>query len=372
MGNVTSVNLRKIAMEAGVSHMTVSRVLRGAGRVAEETRERVMRVAGELGYRPNPLVQAYAAQVRRGRAAASACNLAWLPSDPEGRSEPLPWAKPYLEGAQARAEELGFPLDTTLNAHGVTDARLERIFESRGIRGIVLPQMQYHDRHPFQGERTAEVGIGENPDARPMHAVTADFFKNVTTCVDALLGAGYRRIGFCEHDHSVVVSQAMHWGSYLWNQHRLEARLRVISGLPLRPETVAASRRKFLDWVEAEKPDAVIVTFYQAGAWLREAGIRAPQDIGLAHLALTPDVEGWSGIDQNPAEIGAAAVEMLVGNILHNEYGVPERPRILRLPGSWVQGKTTRPMPKRAPALPQSHTHSHEWFGKWFWKNGRG
>jgi len=144
----------------------------------------------------------------------------------------------------------------------------------------------------------------------------------------------------------------------------------VVSGWPLRPDTLAASRRNFLDWVEAEKPDAVIVTFYQAGEWLRGAGIRVPQDIGLAHLGLTPDVEGWSGIDQDPAEIGAAAVEMLVGNILHNEYGVPGRPRILRLPGSWVQGKTTRPVPKRVPALPQSHTHSHEWFEKWFWKLG--
>ncbi|HZP81580.1 MAG TPA: LacI family DNA-binding transcriptional regulator, partial [Chthonomonadaceae bacterium] len=42
-----------VAREAGVSHMTVSRVFSGQNAVAERTRERILEVARQLGYRPN-------------------------------------------------------------------------------------------------------------------------------------------------------------------------------------------------------------------------------------------------------------------------------------------------------------------------------
>ena len=51
------ISQKRIAEEAGVSIMTVSRVLRGKEDVAEATRERVLEVAGKYGYRPNLLVR---------------------------------------------------------------------------------------------------------------------------------------------------------------------------------------------------------------------------------------------------------------------------------------------------------------------------
>lgn len=45
--------LADVAKRAGVSSQTVSRVVRGTGVVAEETRHRVMAIVAELGYQPN-------------------------------------------------------------------------------------------------------------------------------------------------------------------------------------------------------------------------------------------------------------------------------------------------------------------------------
>jgi LacI family transcriptional regulator len=42
-----------VARAAGVSHQTVTRVLRGFEGIRPETRERVQAALGELGYRPN-------------------------------------------------------------------------------------------------------------------------------------------------------------------------------------------------------------------------------------------------------------------------------------------------------------------------------
>lgn len=47
------VTIAQVAEEAGVSAMTVSNVVNGRPGASEETRRRVMEVAGRLGYRPN-------------------------------------------------------------------------------------------------------------------------------------------------------------------------------------------------------------------------------------------------------------------------------------------------------------------------------
>jgi len=51
-------NIRDVAREAGVSYQTVSRVLNDSPSIRPSTREQVLRVIDELGYRPNPAARA--------------------------------------------------------------------------------------------------------------------------------------------------------------------------------------------------------------------------------------------------------------------------------------------------------------------------
>jgi DNA-binding LacI/PurR family transcriptional regulator len=59
--NNKSITIRDVALQAGVSESTVSRVLSGVDTpipISEETRERVQKTARELSYRPNPFARA--------------------------------------------------------------------------------------------------------------------------------------------------------------------------------------------------------------------------------------------------------------------------------------------------------------------------
>ena len=58
-------NIRDVAVRAGVSPMTVSRVLNGSPRVLPETRDRVLVAVSELNYRPNGVARALATQRTR-------------------------------------------------------------------------------------------------------------------------------------------------------------------------------------------------------------------------------------------------------------------------------------------------------------------
>jgi LacI family transcriptional regulator len=56
-GKTGSPTIRDVARLAAVSIGTASKALNANGRLRQETRERVQRIAGEIGYRPNDLAQ---------------------------------------------------------------------------------------------------------------------------------------------------------------------------------------------------------------------------------------------------------------------------------------------------------------------------
>ena len=62
-------SIRQVAARAGVSHMTVSRVLNDAPNIRPDTRNRVLAAIAELNYRPSNAARALA--TRGDRPAAS-------------------------------------------------------------------------------------------------------------------------------------------------------------------------------------------------------------------------------------------------------------------------------------------------------------
>jgi hypothetical protein len=65
--------------------------------------------------------------------------------------------------------------------------------------------------------------------------------------------------------------------------------------------------------------------------WL--AGL--PGDILTASYALDGGGDGLPGMDHNNAAIGAAAVDWVTRLVERNEFGLPEEPSRLLLPGRW-------------------------------------
>lgn len=382
MGKVSSVNVREIALKAGVSHITVSRALRDAPNVAPATKAKIREIAEKLGYRPNPLVSAYTAQMRRSRGEAGGCTLAWLSGEPFQRQRL--WLRPFQVGVARRAAELGFTLDASICTRDLSKERLGRLIEARGIRGVIVPNLHYFSAEVPEIPGVVTVSLGNSFSGRPMHTVTSDSFVNVGTLFSHLMALGYARIGFCEHVFGTTLTQGGAWGAYLLHQQRLMPahRIPVLTGLDVGNHEEAC-RKKFEAWVRDTEPDCILTGFLHPRKWLAGMGVQVPEHMGLAHYRLADDTPGWSGIDPYAEAMGAATVDLLSAHIQRNEYGTPELAKHMRFTGNWVAGETTRSM--RAAATdgdgsadgdveggedlqidPRSHTHSMEWFQRAF------
>src|ERR1043166_871971 len=130
--------LKSVAERAGVTAATVSMALRNHPALRPETRERVQRIAREMGYRPNPMVATLMTQVRRRKRIEQRTTLAWITSWPtrNGWRESSPLFADYFAGASDRAHELGYQLEEIwAKEKGMTGRRLTGILQARNIRG---------------------------------------------------------------------------------------------------------------------------------------------------------------------------------------------------------------------------------------------
>jgi DNA-binding LacI/PurR family transcriptional regulator len=157
--------------------------------------------------------------------------------------------------------------------------------------------------------------------------------------VENIWQKGYRRIG-------LVISERAHTrfsAGYYYRQKEWPLEQQ-IPALKL-PEAGGGREVAYLRaWLAQYRPDALLTDLRTLPTWLQQCGYRVPKDLGLAALSVL-DSGIDAGIDQNSAEIGRSAVQLLISLINHNECGIPKICRELLVEGSWVDGKT---LPTRA------------------------
>jgi len=340
MNDLPASTLAVVAREAKVSRMTVSRVLRNAAYVSPATRERVLDSIRKLGYRPNPMVSALMTYVRGGFAKTDAGVLAYLTS---GAQEHV-WRKhaiylAFYEGALERAENLGYKLEVFwLRQSGVSMARLSKILYARGISGVIVaPLSSSHGHVNLDWNRFSAVAIGYSLLKPSLSRVSNDQYDSILIALRELRRLGYTRIGLAmPHRNDRRVNY--HWtaGYLSFHQRQQNAKYPQLF-LPDDWEKEAA-----LKWVRRQHLDAVVSMDPEFLEWLESAEYQLPRDIGYVNLDWSKQFRPCAGIDQRPREVGAGAVDVVVGQLNRNKLGIPSIQRNMLVPGQWVPGPTIR------------------------------
>jgi DNA-binding LacI/PurR family transcriptional regulator len=306
-GQFSAATMRRVAREAGVSTMTVSRALRNHPYVATDTARRVLEAVVRLGYRPNPLVAALMVQLRQTRPVADVGTLAYVTAF----SPPSAWrASPSLmrlhAGAAARAAELGFHMEEFAwhNAHA--GRHPADILAARGIVGLLLaPVPLPPPTLDLRWEGFCAVAIAHSLPAPDVHRVSNHQFDTLQQAFRNLRMRGYRRIGL-----------ALPWSNdervgHLWSGANAASQISIPSGervAPFLPQRWTEAG--FAAWLQRSRPEAVISPLSVVRERMVALGVRVPTHVAFASLDLN-DPSAEAGMDQNQDLVGRAAVDVL-------------------------------------------------------------
>jgi LacI family transcriptional regulator len=330
--------VRSIARTLGLSHTTVSDALRGKGRVDPATVARVQKAAKEAGYRRNPLAAAVMSELRRSRGSTFRGVLAAVDHAEPDRAPHGVFHRELVLGGRERAVDLGFKLEEFVVGADLSLQRLDSILQSRAIHGVlVLPSWYSPDWSGLDWSRYAAVYTDYVIERPPLHCVCCNHYRSMIAVLARLRERGYRRPGlFLER------------GRDERTQRRFSAAFRSFqegeAGIDVIPPLIAEERRQaeFTTWFRRHQPDVVLSHFTDAIDWMEAAGARVPATHGFVSLNVLYKTRPCAGLDQQPRELGARAVELLIAQIQRNELGVPEWPTTTTIMARWVEGPTVR------------------------------
>jgi LacI family transcriptional regulator len=337
---VPNPSVRSLARQLGLSPATVSLALRDSPRVVPATKERVRRAASRAGYRSNPLVNSVLTGVRRSAHGSFQGTLMALNYSPAATPTLVPFHREVLVGAKRRASELGFSLSLCwVGPRILTIERLNAILAARGVQGVVvMPFAETLDFSALAWHSIAAVVMDHCLSAPALTTVLPDHHLSIIHALERLAELGYRRPGLVL-DASRDTRLHYRWSAGYCSFSSRLGRGEIVPVL-IEPQV---TREAFVAWFEAHRPD-VIIGHRQVEiiGWLQECDRRVPADVGFVQLNWTERTGPCAALDQQPAVLGAAAVDAVVAQLHRNERGLPEYPMTIMMPARWIDGPTIK------------------------------
>jgi LacI family transcriptional regulator len=344
MSNPGPVKLADVAAACGLSITTASHALSGNPRVPEATRRRVLDAARHLNYRPDPAAR------KLGRKAPDADQgiyqtAALLVSPREQRY----WSshdKPWKTAMKDRLRSYGYGIDLLTWTQNPRDwTKLRSVLSGRGITAAILAADGFDTTAlPAQWEDIAWVCYSADPLRRHLHNVIIDHYSDAILSCERALALGYRRIAlFLSDSKRQAAAHEPFVGGFL------------------------ASAKQFgfepvLEWINHAWPPAEVemlaerIRSNQVDCVLAESGFYLtllsrwgvlPPGTGRAVLDQIDDSSSkFAGIEQGRAARNRIVVDLLHSHALNHEFGVPEHPLLVSVPGRWVDAPS---LPPRSP-----------------------
>lgn len=334
-------SIRELARYLGLSHTTVSDALRNNPRVKAETRKRVIEAAERKGYRYNPLAGALMSEMRKKGAAKFKGVIAVvdLESTEQRFKAAARFHKLLREGAKENAENQGFKTEVyELGKVNLTISRLESILRARGIRGLlILPSGQNPDISALNWDCFAGVYLDYIIDKPALDTVCPNHFRSMMLAMSKIQEHGYKRPGL------VLIKEQEQRLLFAWEAAFRMFNLHQQGFDSVEPYIVADLQEDpFKKWFQANQPDIILCHRFRVKRWMESMGLKIPGTHGFCSLNVVLSPEPMSGIDLCPRRLGQRGMELLIGKLHRNDYGIPEFQLNSMIPPQWIDGPTMR------------------------------
>jgi LacI family transcriptional regulator len=205
---------------------------------------------------------------------------------------------------------------------------------ARGIRGLLVGSTgRQGSIVEFPWAKFAALAVGYSVESPALHRVATHHYRNTRMALRKVAEAGYSRVGFIADRDSEAAMEDLHLAAFLAHSQEIPAKARVPALFHAKGGEAAVLRR----WFDQHRPEVILSTSI-GRAELAAAGLRVPQDVALVKLLLWTDADGVAGVRPGYERLGATAVNLLAGQLQHEDYGVPADPKIVQVEGRWCEG----------------------------------
>lgn len=275
IGNDRKPTIGDVARLAGVSPMTVSRVINDSDRVKAETRARVAAVIAETGYAPDPAA--------RILARAGAGRIGLLYANPSNA-----YLAEVLAGALSGARAAGLLLMIEPSKPG--DPAAERLAVSRlvagGAQGLIVPPPLGESSATLEAishARLRAVVLAVPSRGAEIVSLRVDDRAAAKEMVEYLISLGHRRIGFIEGQLNQSASTERRRGAEAAVAGQAGVNLSVAAGNFTYRSGLEAAR---ILLAQSPRPTAIFASnddmAQGALAAVHGAGLDAPADVSVA------------------------------------------------------------------------------------------
>ena len=318
-----ATTLHEVARRAGVSAMTVSRVVNGRGRVDSETRQRVEEAIQALDYVPN--------RIARGLISQKTQTIGIIVPDIVN-----PFFAPVVRGAESAARKAGYRV-LLCNSEG--DLRLEREYiedlVAHRVEGLLLAPASDRSRSSIlsllRGGFPLVLIDRALPDA-DCDLIVSDNAQGARRLIEHLIAIGHREIAHVSDAEDTSTGRERLRGY----REALEA-----AGIPFQPELVIRTTVDRIGGYRAAQeilardplPTAIFavnnMTAVGTMEALRERSLSVPKDMGLVcfddveHLAVLSPI--LTVIDQPAETFGSLGVQLLLERMTGKANSRPRR-----------------------------------------------
>ena len=334
------VRLKDIAVRAGVSVMTVSKVMRDTSDISASTKARVRQLAEQMGYNPDSIAQGLRTGTTKlfGLVISSTTN---------------PVFARVVMAIEERAHEMGYDLITahSLNIPEREEAVIKRLL-SRRIDGLFLVPVYRLDPTAPIYEELARRGIPtvllghKAPFCQKFANVETDDINASYALTQHLLQLGHKRIAYFTGPPVSPGSQERFEG---YRRALREAQIEVDEKLIFNAGATIEEGEKAALQMLNEAPKATAIQAVNdlvaigAASLLLNQGVRIPQDISIVGFGNVLISEHFrvplTTIRQPKLRLGAAAVESMA-RVMRGEQVLTKR-----LPAEIVIRQSSGPPP---------------------------
>lgn len=331
--------IEDVAKRAGVSAMTVSRVINNSGYISQETRQRVERAIAELGYVPNALA--------RGLRFKQTKTLALVLTDITN-----PFFTTLARGVEDAASEQGFSVIfcNTDESQEKESSYLNVVVQKQVDGVLLIPAQSALESVTFLRERGVRfVVLDRRIPGAEADVVRGDSEQGAYALVCHLLALGHRRIAALSGPETVSTAADRVAG---YRRALAEADLTFEPALVRYGGFTQESGYEMAQAVLAlPQPPTALLTgnnFIAIGALhaLREAGLRVPDDISIVtfdDLPAAVAIDPFLTVAAQPAyEMGRQATALLLDRLAD---GGPAGPQEIVLPAELIVRRSSGPPP---------------------------